>query len=104
MPAAGNSASQGQLAAGQRVRIRGLKTAAHHNGKTGILIEQVVVVDGTVRWNVCLSSGDKLSLRPDSVELLGPGLEAMAAALQHAGEHEKAAVLLGTLRDQQPRM
>ncbi len=44
---------------------------------------------------MCLSSGDKLSLRVESIELLGPGLEAMAAALEHAGEHEKAAVLRG---------
>ena len=80
------------LSAGQRVRIHSLKGAAHHNGKTGILIEQSTL-DGIVRWNVCLSSGDKLSLRPSCLEVLGEEMEAMATALEHAGEHEKAAVL-----------
>ena len=80
------------LSAGQRVRIHSLKGAAHHNGKTGILIEQSTL-DGIVRWNVCLSSSDKLSLRPSCLEVLGEEMEAMATALEHAGEHEKAAVL-----------
>jgi hypothetical protein len=81
-----------KLSPGQRVRIHSLKGAAHHNGKTGILIEQSTL-DGIVRWNVCLSSGDKLSLRPSCLEVLGEEMEAMATALEHAGEHDKAAVL-----------
>lgn len=80
------------LSPGQRVRIHSLKGAAHHNGKTGILIEQSII-DGTEQWNVCLSCGNKLSLRPGCLEVLGEEIEAMAAALEHAGEYEKAAVL-----------
>ena len=83
---------------GQRVRIHSLNGAPHHNGKTGILIdEQSAYGDGTVRWKVCLSSGEKLSLRPGCLEVLGEEMEAMVAALEHAGEHEKAAVLRGNL-------
>ena len=80
------------LSPGQRVRIHSLKGAAHHNGKTGILIEQSSL-NGIVRWNVRLDSGEKLSLRPSCLEVVGDEMEAMVTALEHAGEHEKAAVL-----------
>ena len=80
------------LSPGQRVRIHSLKGAAHHNGKTGILIEQSSL-NGIVRWNVRLDSGEKLSLRPSCLEVVGDEIVAMVTALEHAGEHEKAAVL-----------
>ena len=79
------------------MRVHGLQSAPHHNGKAGILIEQADLGDETVRWNVCLAGGEKLALREGNLEVLGAGMEAMVAALEHAGEHEKAAVLKGTL-------
>ena len=85
------------LAPGQRVRIHGLKAAAQHNGKTGIVIEQTETGDGAVRWNVCLAGGEKLALREANIEQLGAGIDAMVAALEQAGEHEKAALLRASL-------
>ena len=54
-----------------------------------------------VRWNVCLANGDKLSLKEDNLEVLEMGLDAMVAALEQAGEHDKAAVLRSTLDQHQ---
>jgi ribosomal protein L12E/L44/L45/RPP1/RPP2 len=85
------------LAPGQRVRVHGLKAAPQHNGKTGIVIEQTESGDGAVRWNVCLAGGEKLALRETNIEQLGAGIDAMVAALEQAGEHEKAALLRASL-------
>ena len=85
------------LAPGQRVRVHGLKAAPQHNGKTGIVIEQTETGDGVVRWNVCLAGGEKLALREANIEQLGAGIDAMVAALEQAGEHQKAALLRASL-------
>ena len=69
-----------------------------HCAQYGFVIERSSAADGhNVRWNVCLADGHKLSLKEDNLELLELGMDAMVAALEEAGEHDKAVVLRSTI-------
>ena len=83
-----------------QVRVVGLQGAKQHNGKDGVLIS-LGVKDGVRRWNLRLLTGELLALKPDNLEVCGkaPSMQAMVAALERAGEHEKAAMLRSVLPD-----
>ncbi|KAL1498800.1 hypothetical protein AB1Y20_014107 [Prymnesium parvum] len=87
------AADDAPLAVGARVRLHSLRSAAHQNGKQGVLMGRH---DGDgARLKVRLDSGEILALRPANVAVCQPPpqLAAMVAALERAGEHQKAALL-----------
>ena len=85
---------------GMKVRVRGLRSASHYNGKEGVLISSSVK-DNVKRWNLRLLSGDLLALKPENMEAFekAPSMQAMIRALERAGEHDKAAMLRAVLPD-----
>ena len=85
---------------GMQVRIMGLKNAREHNGKEGVLISPIETPAGK-RWNLRLLSGDLLAIKEGNMQVSGiaPSIQAMVAALERAGEHDKAAMLRSVLPD-----
>eukprot|EP00966_Prymnesium_polylepis_P097088 2248633-Prymnesium_polylepis.2 len=86
------------LVPGARIRIQGLSAAAHHNGKEGVIIGRHE--GSSDRFKVHTGTGEVLALRPANLSACGdsPGLMDMIAALERAGEHQKAALLRGTVK------
>ncbi len=89
-----------------QVRVCGLTNATHYNGREGVLIGMSDAQSGaganaTGRWNIRLLDGDVLSLKPSNMQTSGasPSISTMIAALERAGEHEKAATLRSMFRD-----
>ena len=68
-PAPAAIASCGVIAVGARVRVHGLKSSAQHNGLEGVVAAQAETPGG-LRLNVACSSGEKLRLKAENLQVL----------------------------------
>lgn len=80
------------MATGTRVTIHGLKSAAYQNGKGGLVLGPH---DTSDRLRVRLDTGEVLALKKANLRACdaAPQISVMIAALERAGEFEKAALL-----------
>lgn len=89
------------LTPGMQVRIHSLQGAREHNGKEGVLIAPVATQSSGTRWNLRLLTGELLALKPENLRPCGgraaPSMHDMVAALERAGEYEKADMLRAVL-------
>ena len=85
------------LSAGTRIRVHGLKSAAHHNGKHGMVVG--MHEGSSDRHKVRLDSGEIVALKVANLTVSSPAPDfyAMIGALERAGEHDKAALLRRSL-------
>ena len=82
------------ISPGMKVKIHGLKSAHHHNGKDGVVIGQHE--DRTTgRYKVRTQTGEILLLKGANLQASTgrPDLQSMINALERAGEHDKAVLL-----------
>ena len=65
-----DSPGEAYLVAGRRVAVKGLQSAAEHNGKLGVLTSFHPDGQGQGRWGVRLEAGGIFLVRPSNLELV----------------------------------
>lgn len=65
------------MKAGDEVRLHSLLAAKHHNGKIGKLIQYD---DNSGRWQIVLTNGDHVNVKPANLLQVGAGFVEQAAA------------------------
>ena len=61
------AAGQPSFDVGDRVRVRGLQRAAHHNGAEGVVTGHIRAPDGQLRFNVSCDAGECLCVLPENL-------------------------------------